>query len=79
MDWQMVEDLLQKAEEHVASGKLHIARQRQIIADLQYKKHDSTRALELLATLEDVQKIHEASRDRAVAELRQLSSEPSEN
>jgi hypothetical protein len=73
MDRQMVEDHLQEAEQHVALGKLHIARQRQIIADLQYKGHDSTRALELLATLEDLQKSHEASRDRATAELRKLS------
>jgi hypothetical protein len=56
-----------------------MARQREIIAELQYNGHDSTRAAEMLATLEEVQRSHVASRDRVAAELREMGPDLSDD
>ncbi len=60
---------LATAEEHVALGALHIARQKQIIAEFEACGRDSTSARELLATFEDSQGMHIADRDRLRKEL----------
>jgi hypothetical protein len=79
MERAMIEAHLQQAEEHVALGRRHMERQREIIAELQYNGHDSTRAAELLATLEEVQRSHVAARDRVAAELRELGPDLSDD
>ncbi|NKF34528.1 hypothetical protein HER21_49810, partial [Pseudomonas sp. BGM005] len=48
MDRAMVEKHLQQAREHVASGELHLARQREIVAELISRGADVMEAKRLL-------------------------------
>lgn len=57
------------AERHVARGYEHIASQMRIIASLANGGHDTAIAEDLLATFEDIQKMHLADRDRLKKEL----------
>jgi hypothetical protein len=62
---QMIADQLREAERHVALGEKHIARQYDIISELERYGLDSEadRARELLASFEEVQKEHIARRN----------------
>lgn len=74
MDRAMVEKHLQQAREHVASGELHLARQREIVAELIDRGADVTEANRLLLNFEESQIMHVAHLDRLKAELLALAS-----
>ena len=60
------------AEEHVVLGAKNVARQREIIAELQRDGHDTTQAWALLTEFEQLQAMHIADRDRLLGELHEL-------
>jgi len=65
----MVERHLQQAREHVLLGGQHIARQREIVAELTDRGVDPTQAIRLLVNFEETQVMHLAHFDRLKAEL----------
>lgn len=67
----MIERRLAEAEDHVAVGEKHIARQKDIVAELERDGHAEAAqtARDLLATFEITQKAHIDDRDRLRAEL----------
>lgn len=67
----MLKNHLAQAENHVSMGDEIIARQRRLIFRLERDGHDSTEARGLLALFEDVQKMHEADRDRLLKEFQE--------
>jgi hypothetical protein len=69
MDRKMLEDHLRQALGHVALGRKHIARQREIISELELGGRDTTVARQVLATFEDLQFSHESDLDRIETEL----------
>lgn len=69
MDHALTKQRLAEADEVVSSGRRHIKRQREIVAELGQDGHDATLARELLATFELLQREHEGHRDRLRAEL----------
>ena len=69
MDRQMIVDHLAQAERHVALGAQHIARQREIIRELQGGGHNASEAKLLLAQFLDLQELHKADRSRLAEEL----------
>ncbi|MBX4871664.1 hypothetical protein HJA87_14305 [Rhizobium bangladeshense] len=69
MDRAMAEKHLQQAREHVALGEMHLARQREILAELTHRGADLTEAKRLLTNFEEFQVIHLAHLDRLKAEL----------
>jgi hypothetical protein len=60
---------LAQAEDHVALGASHIARQRELAAALERDGHNPGPARELLALFEELQNLHLASRDTLLLEL----------
>ena len=60
---------LEQAERHVAQGKWHIARQREVVAVLRVGGFDTRLAVDLLHTFEQIQATHVADRNRIQAEL----------
>jgi hypothetical protein len=66
--WRLMENL-RRAEEHVVVGAKNVARQRDIIAELERNGQDTTQALALLAHFEQLQAMHIADRDRLLEEL----------
>jgi hypothetical protein len=75
MERATLKEHLRQAEEHVALGRQHISRQKEIIADLERGDHNTDAARRLLTTFEHTQKMHEADRDRLVGELARLSTQ----
>ncbi|EGE58904.1 hypothetical protein [Rhizobium phaseoli] len=73
MDRAMVEKHLQQAREHVASGELHLARQREIVAELISRGADVMEAKRLLTNFEESQITHVAHLERLKAELLALT------
>jgi hypothetical protein len=69
MDRALILDHLAQAERHVAEGKEHLDRQRQILAELQRDGHDTAEAKKLLATFEALQAQHVADCARLRREL----------
>jgi hypothetical protein len=69
MDRGMLVRHLAQAEQHVAEGGDHIARQRRIIDELASSNHDLKAAQELLVLFENMQTSHLADRDGLRAEL----------
>lgn len=69
MNISMLEKHLRLAEEHVAQGRQHVTQQMALITKLEQGGHNTSVALELLATFESVQDSHEADRDRLKKEL----------
>ncbi|MBX5159285.1 MULTISPECIES: hypothetical protein [unclassified Rhizobium] len=69
MDRGMVEKHLQQAREHVALGGQHIARQREIVAEMTDRGSDAKEAQRLLVIFEESQVMHVAHLDRLKAEL----------
>ena len=66
---------LEVAERHVAEGAQHIARQHDLIAELQRDGHETATAVELLRTFEQSQANHIENRDRIRAELSSAANE----
>jgi hypothetical protein len=67
MDRGMIRRHLELAETHVAEGKKHLARQREIIARLERSHRKSVTlntARDLLAGMEYAQSLHVADQDR---------------
>jgi hypothetical protein len=60
---------LAQAREHVATGEKNIARQRQIVAQLERDGHNASAARQSLAQFEELQAMHIADRDRIEKEL----------
>lgn len=60
---------LQEAQEHVARGEWHVARQRAILRHLQESGLDATMAKALLRTLEQLQAVQLAGRNQLVQAL----------
>ncbi|MDR9780862.1 hypothetical protein [Rhizobium redzepovicii] len=75
MERAMVEKHLQQAREHVALGGQHIARQREIVAEMTDRGVDATEAIRLLVNFEESQVMHLAHLDRLNAELLALRGE----
>ena len=61
---------LAQAERHVAEGELYLARQRALIQKLERDGHGTRAARLFLKSLEDVQNLHLADRDRIRAQIR---------
>ena len=76
MDRQTLERHLALAEGHVLEGERHLASQRRILADLERDGHKTTKARQLLAMLEETQKMHVEDRDRLTRELDRLGPPP---
>jgi hypothetical protein len=70
----ILEQHLVLAEKHIAIGVKNIARQREILAELEAHGHDcaAEQADRLLSQFEALQKMHEAERDRLVRELGEI-------
>lgn len=64
MDRGMIERHLQQAQRHVSEGEQHIVGQRELLSRLQRDGHDTKEAARLLASFEDLQRLHIADRDR---------------
>jgi hypothetical protein len=66
-------DLLKRrliqSERHIAENKAHLARQREIIAQLERDGHDSTLSREFLGILEYAQQMYRSHRERIVEAL----------
>ncbi len=64
-----------QSERHVAEGRLIVARQQAIVAELEQGGHNATLARELLVEFQRVLEIHIADRDRLRSELSRDVSE----
>jgi len=73
MDRSMILDHLAQARCHVAMGEKHIASQREVIAALERNGYDTSGAEELLATFEELQRMHVADQDRLQNKLSKSS------
>ncbi|MBB4191882.1 hypothetical protein GGE45_001389 [Rhizobium aethiopicum] len=71
MDRAIVKKHLEQALEHVALGGQHIARQREIVAELTNRGTDVTEAIRLLTNFEESQVMHVAHLERLKEELRE--------
>jgi hypothetical protein len=60
---------LAQAEHHAAEGKRHLARQEQLVAELDRDGLDTAGALNVLATLRETQTLHEQDVERLLAKL----------
>jgi hypothetical protein len=60
---------LAQAEHHVAEGRRHLARQEELIAELDRDGHDTTEARKLLATLRATQALHQEDVERLLGQL----------
>jgi hypothetical protein len=74
VDRKTIERHLFLAEKHVSEGERHIARQREIVAELKDNGHDLETARNLLARFEELYASHVADRDRIRLELDALGS-----
>ena len=69
MNRATIERRLREVEQHIARGADRIARQHDIIAELERDGHNSTKAKELLVIFEESQQLHTATRERILEEL----------
>jgi hypothetical protein len=69
MDRAILEEYLALAERHVAAGEQLVARQRELIAELERDGHDIGEATKLLDQLEQLQASHVGIRNRLRQEL----------
>jgi hypothetical protein len=67
MDRDVLRQYLAQAERHIALGKLHLARQRAMIAELVRCGHETEEALAILSTLQETQALHLQDRERLVS------------
>jgi hypothetical protein len=73
VDKDMISEHLSQCRRHVSEGEKHIARQREIVAELARDGRDTTLARELLGHFEETQALHVAHRDRLAYELSKFS------
>lgn len=69
MDPRLIREHLAEAERHLALSDLHIARQIQIVDELERDGHPTALALDLLATYRAVHATHLIHRDTIRKEL----------
>ncbi len=69
MDHALWRRHLEQAERHVALGRRHIARQEEIIAELEGKGEETQTSRDLLAIFQSLQAGHEAHRQRLLSDL----------
>jgi hypothetical protein len=72
MDREMLKRHLAQTEEHIATGDKNIARQRDVIAQLERDGHDTASARSFLREFEQLQALHIAERERLLRELSEL-------
>jgi hypothetical protein len=72
MDREMLKRHLALAEEHIATGEKNIARQRDLIAQLEREGRDTASARIFLREFEQLQALHIAERERLLSELSEL-------
>ena len=72
MDQEMLKRHLAEAEEHIATGDKNIARQRDLIAQLERDGRDTASARTFLHEFEQLQARHTAERERLLRELSEL-------
>jgi hypothetical protein len=72
MDRPALEAELKRAEAQVDSSQKRIARQQEIIAELDREGHDTAPAKDMLVSFEKTQAMHIASRDRIARKLAAL-------
>jgi hypothetical protein len=60
---------LAEVEWRIGAGEKNLGEQRRVVADLERDGRDASRARELLARFEELQRVHVAHRDRIRAEL----------
>jgi hypothetical protein len=73
MDRVLWQEHLQQTEGYVAQGQRHIARQLDIIVELEQHGRDTQSARDLLTLFESTQALHIAHRDRLRRELGEIS------
>ncbi|HSC19371.1 MAG TPA: hypothetical protein VLC74_10685 [Rhizomicrobium sp.] len=73
----MIIDHLRLAETHVAEGEHHVARQRELVAELDRDGHDTSQGRRLLLEFEELQAMHIADRNRLLRELAEDEKNPS--
>jgi len=69
MDRAILLEHLDQARRHAVLGKHHLARQEQLIAELDRDGHDTTAAMSVLETLRRTQELHELDIERLLGEL----------
>ena len=69
MDRDLLQTSLAVAERHVADTEHEVARQQMIVAGLELRGHDTSRATQLLRRFEELLGKHIADRDRLRKEL----------
>jgi len=69
MDRSMILRHLAQTEEHIRLGARNIARQEEIISELEAHGHDSVQARRMLANFEEAQSIALAEREMVKEEL----------
>jgi hypothetical protein len=72
MDCNILEHL-EQARRHIALSERHIARQREIITELIRGGYDPFHSRQLLASFEELQRLHIAELDRIETELANTS------
>jgi hypothetical protein len=72
--WETLHHYLTRAEAHVAIGERFIAQHKTLMRELERGGRDIVRAWRLLETLEQLQALHVADRDRLVKQLDDASS-----
>jgi hypothetical protein len=72
MDREMLKRHLAQGEENIATGDKNIARQRDVIAELERDGHDTASARTFLRELEQLQVVLIAERERLLSELSEL-------
>ncbi len=66
---ELLEKHLALAEEHIAKGTRFVARQRELVEELERDGHDTRQARHTLAQFEQLQALHIAEWDRLRREL----------
>jgi hypothetical protein len=69
MDREMLKRHLAQGEENIATGDKNIARQRDVIAQLERDGHDTASARSFLREFEQLQAVLTAERERLLSEL----------
>ncbi|MGY4623256.1 hypothetical protein [Bradyrhizobium sp. USDA 4486] len=69
MDRAILLEHLNQARRHAAMGEHHLARQEQLIAELDRGGHDTMAAMSVLTTLRRTQELHERDIERLLGEL----------
>jgi hypothetical protein len=64
MDRVMIAQYLAQAEHHISDGERNLARQRELVAELERDGCDATMAADTLAQFAQIQALHIADRDR---------------